>query len=652
MNFWLDGDGKVIVNEDGSPILCNECPCDSECEKQVNARAKELVDAGTHVEVTRAGGSYACPVFENVGGDWVCRRMASGKLVAAMARQSTMPMYLDWGTWRLEMLVYGITLRNVSTGEYITVGCQCNVNYETYECNHTYHQYTGYCIAGEVDVFSVSDISQYDIIYSCQGDPCGLYTVMIVAYATWYGGTMHGEGVIVTSPQQAGGIPSFQAAKRVWVYTDTEGVQRYQMLTCGCYFQYDGDMPEWTSGLSYIEIDGICTSQCQMGDILSAWGTLNGWQVKGEGLLFHKYSNSDVFDYHQQTTCRKCAVAEDAIYHVGCGCGAITKISFTEQQPSSYWHYIEYSGACTCVDYREILSTYPDVFGVTAISMGSNTILRVTSVWQMPSWDPVTGDETYEDYEDISYTHPAGYRPVNSYSYENVDAFLDDRTFVFVITIAQNRMAWGYVSPSGSPTGTSTPSTEYKAIEVMGNWTPFTSHPYIQDYRWTGPQIEWKHSGGWQSTICYSGDPAEKWAKERSERTEADSVCGLNSYDIDAFKEEVSTPVTEPTETIQGEYHYDAEQDKWCGTPTVIKYVDCPYRIQWIDTNHGLITYGNRTPRESVLVHGMSPYVSQPGWSLCCHWSCAYGDDTTITAQKIDSEMHYCHDDFEMPAEE
>ena len=125
-------------------------------------------------------------------------------------------------------------------------------------------------------------------------------------------------------------------------------------------------------GFGFIASEDACSGDCAAEiATLIAQAVVNGWTLHGEGLLVQKTSAAYEccrFDL-SKIAVTVCADTGSSFIYVTCDC---TRSEVTAANYPRYV-YLEYA-ACRCLDIRELLLTFPDVFGVDDVSFGDDTV--------------------------------------------------------------------------------------------------------------------------------------------------------------------------------------------------------------------------------------------------------------------------------------
>lgn len=636
-------------------------------------------------EVAFVSTDYQCieMEYDEETGSWNVITPANGHLVVAMCR----PYNLHTGgyTWGYGYItfVHACTVHNRLTGEYRTFGCTCEYSYSTYECQFGFQDYENFCIGGVLPVKQPEEESSSDSVIHWKDDPrylqcsvnvCDAYILMLQCYEEWYGGTLYNEGYV----EEIDGNGDFTYTKFRMAYvgtgTDPEDWEKtrdyYISLSCDCSISADflGD------NSSIHEATGICSNpECEKVFILRQSAIAHGWAWYDEGVLVHlAYSMhydeqtwepvfffGDWYDSGSRTAYLACAETPDCFYAVSCGCQSITRINkdsidwYTPiDMPEDFWHYLEYEGACSCVDERELLLEYPDVFGVLEISYGNNSKYAYTQTTTYE--DMIYNDQTGE-YEWGTITNTTNGFNVCGHRTGNYgqDLFLDYRTFCWIgkhiADGGTQNVCVRWISPAGSPAGDGTGDRIYDSASFTGYVYPFETDNDT-GMQWWGQYYQWRSEA--YAFDEYYQTEAEAQEACASRIPAQPSVCGISGYDGPRYAPCVTPPDT--TLTLHaGRVHYEtwSVDYPWvCSPPyytmgqAIGEGVTVVYRVQWIQTNLGILRSGESQYLPSFTLYGLHGSHGNQDWESCYDHSGAPYEDTTITATLIDSDMHGCHD--------
>jgi hypothetical protein len=629
---WLKDGKKVSIN--GNPVLCNRCPCDEECISRVDSLVLQLTQQGWQVSSTRIA-NFTCAEWQysEQTQSYVLVSPAQGELIIALPH-ATAP---DFSSPAI-MLVYGVSLYNATLNRWRVVGCQCEVSQIDYTCQRHFIDLLDYDIAGTVPVYSI-DESDSETVYtpadSCRGDDCEILKRRITSCQV-YAGTLYDEGWFgwVDAPNLT---YSYKVFKMAFAYA-INGTAYIAWLDCDCTKITVEELPQGSEAHLYLNACQWYDADCPDKFALVAMAQVNGWTLKGEGLLIHKAStqnHSAIGDWFELKAYRTpgmvAAIASDRIYYVSCDCRILMQLlsryeNGTNGAPSGYWDWLEYEGACNCIDIRELWLEYPDRFGVIDVSWGNNT-KYVT---------------------DIGGTHIVGTR--------GNDKFLEYRTLCVILKEFDDYGdgevldALYVYSPTGSPEAYYNGRlAKYADISFAGHALPF-QHDNDLDFDWYGEIREW-HTDAMLTmacnAVCYND---EQTARQRANAvTHYSSVCALNTRDSTKHLQLQSPDATENLVCSSTLYK---DGDLWCAHGTVYalgnvvttnNYKEAiVYYENWIQSNRGIIRPDGGQPLQSLVVYGIKGSHGNTGW-----YNCSNGlptDDETITATLIDEDMHGCHD--------
>lgn len=256
MSIWTKNN-KLIVDNNGHVVVCNECPCGSvECEDAVDSEVQRLlalVDEHGH-NVWSLQGTYEPPYrcaewhYDSENEEWVLDHMAEGKLAVAL-RVGTKVSHTTDAPARY--LVYAKTLYSSSLETWVTVGCECHAS--DHACKHRKVSLSDFAVAGLLDVWQPdeSDSTQsYEPSDTCRVDTCELAKLKLQSAHDWhYGGTMHGEGYYdwwssSTHSQSYWNMTKYiKALEWTDTYTDESdseihAIRKLTYIPCSCSSEY------------------------------------------------------------------------------------------------------------------------------------------------------------------------------------------------------------------------------------------------------------------------------------------------------------------------------------------------------------------------------------------------------------------------------
>lgn len=270
---WIKNGKPILVN--GSPTICEECPCGSygECEDRVSATVAELIASGYWQLVGSYSSSFMCAQWaetsdsESSSSGWRLVYPSQGTLLMAVQHLSYVSLEGDPVPFISATVLY-----NLQTGTYRTIGCRCAPDSTDYVCKHTYTVLDGYDIAGQVSVYVPEDGSDsdsnpdwdtYSILDVCRFDACSMYRTWLLALHAWYGGELHGEGYI---DWWDGGHPEYpydllelydrEKHLMAWVWQSVDCQWHYLTLNCECTGLSGGYLSDT---VMIHDFEGICS---------------------------------------------------------------------------------------------------------------------------------------------------------------------------------------------------------------------------------------------------------------------------------------------------------------------------------------------------------------------------------------------------------
>jgi hypothetical protein len=604
---WLKN-GRKIMDGQGRPVLCDRCPCGgvSGCVSAVDAEVQRLlalVDESTQQHIWLLQNTfttdYQCAEwsYDAELETWTLVHPATGHLLVALPRGSIVTDTTGYGHG---LLTYAKTLQNIQTGGMLTVGCECRIS--DHECRHGMVSLEGYDVAGELPVWSPEDPTSITPSDGCRVDSCNLLKLKLVTAQRWHGGTLMGEGYYdwLTTPQvwQSNNYhyqPFIMAVKWEVAAEPVEPpsepdppTYNITFIDCECSTITTHTLQD---GETCLEYAGICDTEDPCIDmmLLHNKAVENGWTWHGEGVLVHLAKctvNGSVVaygdwyalreqswyqgDYSESVAYSKkmcCAETATGYWVMSCGCG--TPAFYTKDDPiEAYWLYLDLEGVCACpwedgrYPDRELILTYPDVFGIDDVVWGNDNKFNYTytSTW----YDMDTGQTVTSSYSGCG---------VCGYTYEPVQGtggrtmYIDYRAMCFTgkaLDQAGNVKTWlRVIYPYGSqgapyrgnvrqyftpPTGYYLSSggnnSIYDTVSFTGtHYTPFTNdmdigytvtysngQPSVSNYglSFTGMHYIWSH-GGWSMDMWVNGcQPSEVCDQSLTDPDEAASLAGCN----------------------------------------------------------------------------------------------------------------------------
>jgi len=475
------------------------------------------------------------------------------------------------------------------------------------------------------------------------------------------------------------------------------GTKYAALMACGCDADNQGD----SINLTVVELDdshrlctaaGVCSSDCQKVLALKASARERGWTDHGSGVLRHKRARQvsgtievlpylDLFSGDNDLTNGGASLVivegDVAWYGVGCGCtptGSANTYRVSEKlkasyyntmwsgtAPDGYWKFLSWNveDGCSCIDNRKLALDYPDLFGIEDISYGTNTTYDVTASGPVPS-----------------YNHPI---VQNWQGWGYMNRYVDFRTMCMIINTFDNMQQLNWISPSGSPFNSMTGQYPEASMSqrICYDTITFTGHcPLFSRFWYEHPLTHGTNAFDFSGTTVYyesirlaicNDDPDP----DRDVCTRTSSGCGtLEVAQLFANKtchnsnslrnSSNSYPYYYPyTDWQTGECLYQSGKlescpnDRWNGYPTIYQAGKCAdvekgdgtterryliYWLQYMQTNRGIAING---------VEGFKTSWTQKeagDHDTFCNAESDYGNyhDTTINAQLIDTDMHWC----------
>lgn len=669
--LWLipkNGDGQLslIVDEYGRLVLCGECPCgeETDCIQAVGDKVDEMlleVDPTTQEPIWDLLGTHTCDYqcavweYDDENDTWSLVSQADGHLLVALPIGTVVS---DTAQGSATLLVYAKTLINTQTLEKVTIGCQCRVS--QHECKHSMVTLRDCNIAGQLPVWEPDEGESYSPADGCRVDVCELLKLKLTTAQLWHGGTMMGEGYYdwLLTPQQWEPAnyryqPFLQAIK--WQFSATTYAITY--INCDCTSISTHNL---AAGETCLEYAGICTLEdpCIALMLLHNKAEANGWTWHDEGLLLHKVyaecsgtrTYGDWYDIDSYRRCMAMAESQDTMYIVVCGCYLETLSK--PATPADYYLYLDYPDACVCVDKRELVLAYPEVFGVLDISYGNHSKFRFTSSY----YDPLSGWINNTGVGICSYA-AAVEGGCDSYG-GNIrtlsNNYIDYRCFCYVHKVltdsCEQKVRVERIDPQGSYAGSWSGAGNYDTAEFIGHLVPFATDPDFSGFGGTGV-----FGGQVHYWSCYIGFPPQPECYDTD--GDAQAVCARpapsrpSSYDctdMTVGMPEFGVRVSPPDYTMTlvpcvvqpepGSTRYCATPAHWVIGHQVGENTWVVYREQYIETNKGWLRYGVPGYVPSFTLYGVEGPATQP-WEIgsICH-------DRVLVA-RVDESMHGCHAD-------
>lgn len=655
MQPWLYNGKPIMIN--GRKVLCDHCPCDEDCEEKMEAvkAAMSQDPAWRLIEESRAG--YICPgdVSDSMSDS---SAHYTGSLIVLMGRNTAFSSPYKYAVHALEYERYSDGLRRA-------YACLCNCGGD-----YTYVELDGYGIAGIVFADNETNCRPAEM--------CQVYELELDYLQGIFGGTIYAEGFF----DWIGDNDSFNyvAFRKAWVFeVDESGptTQKLAYIQCQCT---DRASVRWKGGeIGVHQVDGFCDAPCTDLLVLRERALVNNWTWHDAGFIVHK-----AYDFgYNQDECNVCAwydpddrirsmgAAEDGaghIYYVDCGCYGIETINLTDwpmmamppegcTPGNDFWLYIDYVYACRCNDPRELLLTYPDIFGVLGVAWSSDQKVRLTYTWEDPMEpEPVISTQTSTIGRLLGYD----------------DDYIDYRTLSVIRRHCPSGYdLWAY-NDQGSRWGNARLyQGDYEPV-FLGVRTTWGQDPDVGNR--TGHVIAWWRSCGEGEVITFDNqEDAENYYNDYGKNPQPPPACGIRDYFQEAH--ECLTPpetgleyVTGGVEEIvhqeewedpDGEIHYDTWSE-WKVTPDRLcpvggfqgYYGTCIYNLNWLYTNKGLMFNGIEGYYDTWLIYGINGDHGDPSWGDCFGHSGVPQYDETLTASWVDPDFHWCDPDFEPPIDD
>lgn len=377
-----------------------------------------------------------------------------------------------------------------------------------------------------------------------------------------------------------------------WTVAENAYTYRLHSLDCDCGVQIVAELRGTTPtsladfGYGFFASADACTGLCADNiAILVAQAINNGWTIKGGGILVQKTSaeySCYRFDYDPIAV--SLVVDTGTTYKfVGCDC------SFGDVSVSNYalYTYLEYA-ACECIDKRELILAYPEVFGVEDISFGDDTVAEQYS-------------------SSVAQAYYQSFLQQHEYcDYRNMFVVFDNECTGRTETTARKELvvfhpphdyqrSWEFVF--GAYT-----------INFVGHIAPFTESadsPW-SGVDWLGSSIEFGNGSGGEYDI------GDYYSKSDAEAAVAASSVSTVVLEIDCREHSSMSPVPFHVPQVVAGY---VEYNDWNGMWTAYRphYEEGRwYAVRFIYTNKGYLVMGEDGPQECFVVKGydaLSQYI-------------------------------------------
>lgn len=537
--------------------------------------------------------------------------------------------------------------------------------------------------------------------------------------------------------------------------SESESTPSARILTyidCPCAGIYTEVMADDVTCLEY---DGICTAQdpCLAMMLLHNEAMVKGWTWHGEGVLVHrahaKYSGADIIKdwyawlevhywfgtYDEDSAIRifkACAETPEKFIFIDCDCNRIDRlidgndgaergfdvcykrmdgtIPVSETNPADYRIYLEMDGICNCsqnfsfstIDpknglhpFRELLLTYPDVFGVLETCYGNHAKFDWSS-------NPKTSTRyDYEQQQEVTYVEQSYGCNVFG-NPDGSDLKIDYRALCVItrgiwqdgsekcmvraiyprgsLAMLNHQYLDHYVIPATGQTWGGNYSY-YDNATIRGDYViPFTrdedigsvtlydgvAQGEIDGWTFAGETYAWRHSSGGSGEYgakINGCQPTEDCDQDCTSESEARSMAGCNAtaptpcIGVDyssasnwdksallspdftvAMRQDCSTRRVQPDPENPYWYYYCYVQ-KWFTVGANVG--ECAWyllNVNYIHTNKGLIVKGLDGFRESYTLIGVKHYPQ---------YACGYkeGDehwDDKVEDCPADEDMYSC----------
>lgn len=654
---WLKSNGRKIMDQNGQPVLCEDCPCGEGCEEMLGAIKTQMVSDVAWRLVREEQAHYECEASDSDSSI-----LYSGTLVVVLPRDVTFSNDYIYA-------VHAIEYERILDGHHRVYACACKCGGD-----YTYQ---------ELDNYGIADVVVADTDEVCKpANMCAVFELELAFLAGIHGGRLYGEGFFDWLGTQDDW--HYQPFRKAWVYdmeasdSGTPTTTRLAWIECQC----TGRASSMYKG-GEIDVHGVdyfCDTPCQDLLVLRERAVKNGWEWHDAGIIVHK-----AYNFGDGSQCNVCAwydlddrirvmgAAEDSghIYYVGCGCWngveTISKSSWPDmiwpEPPEgctpdlNFWQILDWEYACKCNGVRELLLEFPDVFGVVSLSWGSDEKVRLTHTWDDPMEPaPVIttqistisqllgGDQNYIDYRTLSVVRhrcPTGY---------TLTAYNDQGS------------RWGTLSLYDG---------DYEPV-FLGPRTTWGQDPDVGDR--TGHVVAWWMGCSEQLESCFDNqNDAENYYNQWGKNPSKPTACGIRDYyqSPHASLIEPETGLSYITggvheivhqdewEDPDGETHVDTwsewcvTNDQWCPNGGFQGYYGTAiYYLNWLETNRGLMFNGVDGYHQTWTIYGIQGAKGDSTWGSCFGHSVVPNQNETLTASWYNPGFHWCIPDYVPPTED
>lgn len=382
-------------------------------------------------------------------------------------------------------------------------------------------------------------------------------------------------------------------------------------------------------GYAFLQNGSACAGGCEEQiATLIAQAVASGWTLYGEGVMVRKTSaNYPCYRFDMtKIPVMACADTGSSFIYVSCDCYVS---SITGENYQLYRH-LQYAG-CSCLDVRELILSYPDVFGVKDISFGDDTVYTRdarpgggSTYTYMCIQHSTSYDSYYCDYRNLYVIFDGtqvGMPTLSTYSSYTPSLFLLE---------FDTNGRW--LDGGGVP---------YKYDDIIngtisfeGHVRPFTSSednqliwPHASNINWKGLTIRWSARN---SNCFYGGSYIDSYYSQSDAQAELDRLNSLpNKYGSNSFEAscnsqtyfyEPKASVIPPNYTatpVEGRIEYNHNTAMWDVYAPYYSFGQngdsIVYNINFAMTNKGFLVNGQSGYSDRLDVAGFLDTI--PEWT-------------------------------------
>lgn len=413
-----------------------------------------------------------------------------------------------------------------------------------------------------------------------------------------------------------------------WDYNENTGVYTGQLryLDCDCEehiaaegtFLTEPNTPTMF-GYKFLASAGACDTGCSATlNTLLVQANAEGWVLYGEGIFARKSrAAATCYDYsYMGDKAQLCADTGTSFVYIDCNCVRHENVYSGQSYPITT--YLEYP-VCRCFDIRELILTYPEMFGVVDVSFGDNTVYTTDVV-------------SYG-----SHTYNTDYFLPKSTSYDSYYCDFRNMYVIFDNTCVMSQSGYDNTDSmfitrfgvSGSPVIEVTCSNG--TIMFEGHVEPFTDSnqsaalwPHSWSMNWNGLTIRWTAYSYYASSEGYEGS---YWNKQAAQNLLDEKNSSSNKYSDDVYavvsdyyyfywpRTTTPSPNLSPP-AHEGHIDWDPNEEEW---KLYLPYHDwgdgVVYNVNFAMTNKGFVVNGQSGYSDTLSVAGMTAVASIVGGS-------------------------------------